>query len=36
MRIILVGGGRIGAALVELAVSDGHDLTLIEADEDRA
>lgn len=32
MHLIVVGAGRVGASLVELALADGHDVTLIEAD----
>jgi trk system potassium uptake protein TrkA len=36
MYIIIVGGGRLGSSLVELALGDGHDVTLIEAGKARA
>lgn len=32
MYLIVVGGGPTGASLVELAVDEGHDVTLIEAE----
>jgi trk system potassium uptake protein TrkA len=34
--IIVVGGGRLGSSLIELALADRHDVTLIEVDEGRA
>lgn len=36
MHLIVVGAGRIGASLVELALADGHDVTLIESDAETA
>lgn len=36
MHIIVVGGDLVGASFVALAVEEGHDVTLIEADAERA
>jgi trk system potassium uptake protein TrkA len=36
MQLIVVGAGPVGASLVELALEEGHDVTLIEADRDKA
>jgi trk system potassium uptake protein TrkA len=36
MHIIVVGGDLVGASFVALAVEEGHDVTLIEADGERA
>jgi trk system potassium uptake protein TrkA len=33
MRIVIVGGGVVGASLAESLLKDGHDLSLIELDE---
>lgn len=35
MRIIIVGCGKVGAALAELLSSEGHDLTLVDLSEKR-
>lgn len=32
MYVIVVGGGSVGASLVEIALGDGHDVTVIEPD----
>lgn len=34
MRIVIVGGGVVGQHLAEFLVSEGHNLTLVEADRD--
>lgn len=34
MNVVIMGGGRVGLNLSSLLVSDGHDITLIEQDED--
>ncbi len=36
MYIIIIGGGRIGEHLISLLVKEGHDIALIEKDEERA
>ena len=36
MYLIIVGAGRIGSHLTQLALQDGHTITLIEANEKRA
>ena len=36
MYIIIIGGGRIGEHLVGLLIDEGHDIALIEKDEERA
>jgi len=36
MYIIIVGAGNIGSNLIERAVTDGHDVVVIERDEERA
>ena len=36
MHLIIVGAGHIGSCLTEMALRDGHNVTLIEADEKRA
>jgi len=36
MYLIIVGAGAVGSSLVQLALKDGHDVALIERDEDRA
>ena len=36
MYIIIIGGGRIGEHLVGLLVNEGHDIALIEKNEERA
>lgn len=33
MYVIIMGGGRVGLALANLLIDDGHDITLIENDE---
>ena len=33
MYVIIMGGGRVGLALANLLINDGHDITLIENDE---
>lgn len=33
MKIIIVGGGKIGATLIESLVNEGHDITLIDRDQ---
>ncbi len=33
MKIIIVGGGKIGATLIESLVSEGHDITFIDRDQ---
>jgi len=36
MNLIIVGAGRVGCSLTELALREGHNVTLIEAEEKRA
>lgn len=36
MRIIVIGGAALGNALVQLGVADGHQMVLVEADEETA
>ncbi len=36
MRIILVGAGEVGRNVAKELIRDGHDLTIVERDEDRA
>lgn len=36
LRVIVVGGGKIGAALAALVLERGHEVTIVEADHDRA
>ncbi|MCU4742608.1 TrkA family potassium uptake protein [Natrialbaceae archaeon A-arb3/5] len=36
MYIIIIGAGNIGSNLIDLAVSDGNDVVVIESDEERA
>ncbi len=36
LRVIVVGGGKIGAALAELVLERGHDVTIVEMDHGRA
>jgi trk system potassium uptake protein len=36
MYLIIVGAGPVGSSLVELTVKDGHNVVLVEADEERA
>lgn len=36
MNLIILGAGHIGSSLADLALKDGHDVTLIDADEKRA
>lgn len=36
MRIIVIGGGAVGNALMALGVADGHHMVLVEADEETA
>ena len=36
MDLIIVGAGRVGCSLAELALKEGHNVTLIESDEKKA
>lgn len=36
MYVIIIGGGQTGRSLVELAVQDGHDIVVVEIDEEKA
>ena len=36
MNLIILGAGHIGSSLADLALKDGHNVTLIDADEKRA
>jgi len=36
MRVLVAGGGRLGAELAALLVAEHHDITVIEVDDDRA
>jgi trk system potassium uptake protein len=36
MRVMVIGGGRVGGALVEILTDAGHDVTLVEKNAERA
>lgn len=36
MYIVIIGGGRTGQSLTELAVQDGHDVVVVEIDQEKA
>ena len=36
MRVLIAGGGRLGAGLAALLVAEHHDITIVEVDDDRA
>ena len=36
MYLLVVGAGRIGSSFIEMATADGHDVVVIESDDERA
>lgn len=36
MRVLIIGGGKVGSYLAHSLIEDGHTITIIEADPDRA
>ena len=36
MKIVIVGAGRVGYAIAEQLLTEGHDITVVESDPERA
>ena len=36
MKIVVVGGGRVGLAIIRLLLNEQHDITVVESDPERA